>query len=200
MTIGLWDGTTDDQSWWTVKLDGVVLPGKTTCEVNASGGGLDEKKAAGNQGAYLNDEGVALSSVKITLLLVNAEDVREFNERVIPLLFPIDKRARRRPMTIEHPSTIIDRIDQVVWEDRSIPVPSARSGQVIVFNLKEYQPPEKTKSSKKRSKFNPELQSKDAVDAQREVMRSKEQANSGGNGPSRKLGVPKHAKRRDALK
>ena len=183
MTIGLWDGTTGDQSWWSVKLDGVVLPGKTTVEVGQSGGGITENKPPGNQGAFSNDEGVDLSRVVITLVLANAQDVQEFNERVTPLFFPLDKRARRRPMTIEHPATLLDRIDRVVWVDRNIPVPSAKNGQIITLNLLEHQDPEKTKikaQAKNAGAGKVDLKAQDVLDSQREAMRTKNQANSGG--------------------
>lgn len=185
MSIGLWDGTTGDQSWWSVKLDGVVLPGKTTVEVGQSGGGITENKPPGNQGAFSNDEGVDLSKVVITILLANDRDVQEFNEKVTPLFFPLDKRARRRPMTIEHPATLLDRIDRVVWVDRSIPVPSAKNGQIITLNLLEHQEPEKTKTKAQTKgagagSGSVDLKAQDVIDSQREAMRTKNQANSGG--------------------
>jgi len=148
------DSEAESSAWNTVILGKDFLPG--ICEVEASKGrDLDIKKAKGQDGYTMTDNGATAGKVTITMTLVTKDDWIVW-QQIRPRIDPNRPGATRAPLEMSHPETQDRGIQNIVVSSIKGSAPTARAGKVIVIECEEwFAKPKKAKTKSKPDKADP---------------------------------------------
>jgi hypothetical protein len=126
----------ESSAWNTCILGKDFLPG--ICVVTAEKGrDLDIKKAKGQDGYTMTDNGASAGKVTIVMTLVNKNDWLAW-QQVRPRIDPNRPGAARAPLEISHPEAQDRGIQNVVVRNIKGSPPTARGGKVITIECSEW--------------------------------------------------------------
>jgi hypothetical protein len=136
-----WDDRDDPLAWDTLLLDGEVWPG--IAEISGAGVSrkIDVKKAKGQDGATIKDEGYQLAKLTITITIYSEYQWGEL-QRLLPTVHPRRKGGSRTPMAITNPQANLLGVTQIYIDKISYPTkPKAKDGLCsIVMSAIEWAP------------------------------------------------------------
>lgn len=146
MALAYW---LDDPSAWNNPILGdITLPG--ICVVTAEKGrDVDRKKAKGQDGYTIHDNGMGPGSVTIVMTLPNRAAWLAW-QKIRPTIDPNRAGKIRAPLGIQHPQAADRGIDNVYVKNVKCSPPTARGGMVVTIECEEWFPaPKKTKAASK---------------------------------------------------
>lgn len=136
-------------AWNTCALGKDYLPG--VCVVTAKKGrDIDIKKAKGQDGYTMTDNGASKGEVTITMTLATKEDWITW-QAIRPRVDPNRPGAARVPLAIRHPQAQDRGIDNVVITDIEASAPTARGGMTIKIECAGWYPKPKAVKAKPRA-------------------------------------------------
>ncbi len=146
---------TESASWNTCALGQDYLPG--VCVVSAEKGrDLDIKKAKGQDGYTMTDNGMTAGKVTIVMTLATKEDWILW-QQIRPRIDPNRPGGARKPLTIYHPEAQDRGIQNVVVKNIAGSPPTARGGKVITIECSEWFPkPKPAKAPGPKYNYQPE--------------------------------------------
>jgi hypothetical protein len=126
----------ESSAWNTCILGKDFLPG--ICVVTAEKGrAVDIKKAKGQDGYTMTDNGMTAGKVTIVMTLVNKNDWLAW-QQVRPRIDPNRPGGTRKPLEIVHPEPQDRGIQNVVVLNIKGAAPTARGGKVITIECTEW--------------------------------------------------------------
>lgn len=127
-----------DESWDTLFLGGVQVPGVVKVNVKL-GSGLDIQKPKGWKKATIKDDGAPPIELSIRVEM-NAGELINFQEDIIPLIRTRSKKGARDPLEIEHPQAQLWGVDVVTIGDIDAPTPEEGGSYILTMQAIEWYP------------------------------------------------------------
>lgn len=140
----------DANAWNVCWLGNDLLPGiaEVTCDKER---GIDQHKAKGTDGKFLEDEGYEGGDVVIRLRIINDEQWQAY-QLLLPRIDPEQIGGLKRPVAILHPEPNSKGITTVYVRKIAGEPPTSKSGKVEVITCTQFFPVVKNKKTSKTPK------------------------------------------------
>lgn len=154
----LYTGASQPSPWDVVIIGDVTLPGISTVTATPSKR-LDQKKAAGRDGATPTFVGITPSQVDVHTKVWTAKQWNAL-QQAIGYLWPTSEGAKKQDtynqsMEISHPALTALRINKVVIQSCTAPSIAERGFIAVTFRCVEYIPPTAKSATKTVTKTTP---------------------------------------------
>jgi hypothetical protein len=153
MPLAYWAATEDNfdgysgeaSEWSALWLGGECLPGEWQVDVILNPD-IEKKKAKGQRGAAINDQGDHPTQVRMRGQLHMRSHWEDW-QRLVPVLFAKKSNVERKPLAIDHPQTACYGISVVYWEKLEAQQPD-QDIMVVAIDAIEWTPqPSEAKTS-----------------------------------------------------